>query len=499
MFSVFPPRRHLFAALVLTALALTPLACAFNAGSNTGGAGGPSAGGGHSGTGGRIIATGGAPPQMDCTNLECQQSTCTRGKCTVKACPGGGHTIVTGTVYDPAGKNPLSNVTVYVPNKDLDPIADGPSCDPCDPLTGTSLVSGKPVVLTKTDTAGKFTLGMGPEGDVPAGTDIPLVVQVGKWRREVKIATVNACETNQLDPGLTRLPKDQSEGHIPKIALTTGQLDALECLLRKVGIADSEFTPETGPGRVNFYAGGGGPTSYDPSLNGGAAITPANPWWDSLDNLKKYDIVLHSCEGAYGSFDTGSEPMSMKSPAARQALQDFADMGGRVFASHWHVYWFERGTPAFQSIGTFNHRSGLPNPYEATIDRSSSSGQNLADWLVNVGGSTTPGMLTIRQNASNRTVDAVAGGNISQRWIYADTLNPKSVAYLSATTPIPGGSCGRVVFSDLHVSSGAGGGNTDQPAQPFPTGCVTSTLTPQELVLEYMLFDIASCVVPIVP
>jgi len=497
MSSVFSLRLVFATSIAVAALAT---GCAFNAGANGAGAkgaGGTSNSGGRTGAGG-TLGTGGAPP-ADCVNLECQQSTCKYGPCKVPACGGNGRTVVSGVVMDPAGKNPLPNVTVYVPNKPLDPINDGPSCDPCNPLTGTSLVSGSPVAITKTDTAGKFTLGAGVDGDVPAGDNVPLVIQVGKWRRELKVPKVTACETNTLDPALTRLPRDQTEGHIPKIALTTGQLDALECLLRKVGIADSEFTTEAGTGRVNLYAGGGGTAAFSSTLNGGAALTPVHPWWDSLDNLKKYDIILHACEGGQGSFDTNTEPMSVKSEAARQALQDYADMGGRVFASHWHVYWFERGPAAFKSIGTFNHRTGLSNPYDATIDQSSQSGMDLASWLVNVGGSTTPGTVTIRQTASSRTVDAVAGGTTSQRWIYASTLNPPSVTYLSATTPIPGGTCGRVVFSDLHVTSGAAGTGTDQPATPFPEGCVTTTLTPQELVLEYMLFDIASCVVPIVP
>ena len=70
----------------------------------------------------------------------------------------------------------------------------------------------------------------------------------------------------------------------------------------------SEFTPEAGDGRVNFYAGVNGSAQFDPTVNAGAMFPAVEPWWDSLENLKKYDMIIHSCEG--------TEYPTNKSPAA---------------------------------------------------------------------------------------------------------------------------------------------------------------------------------------
>jgi hypothetical protein len=86
------------------------------------------------------------------------------------------------------------------------------------------------------------------------------------------------------------------------------------------------------------------------------------------------------------------------------------------------------------------------------------------------------------------TVDAVIPP-LAQQWIYGpDTSRSPTkpvVEYFSFTTPVGSANvCGRMVFSDVHVSQG-GGSNA---AVPFPT-----ELSPQQKALEFMLFDLSSC------
>lgn len=404
----------------------------------------------------------GAPPDLTgdgaarkCEGLQClQQGTCEDGSMAT----------LTGTVYDPAGKTPLYNALVYIPNKPLEDIQEGVTCDKC----GGALASD-PVVVSLTNSAGEFELQ-----DVPVGQDIPLVIQVGKWRREVIIPEVKGCRENHIkDRNLTRLPKNQQEGHIPQILLATGACDSLMCLMRKIGLDDSEFTTPSGNGRVHLIKANGG---------GGVTGTPdATPVWSDLNQLQKYDMMLLSCEC--------SEYPENKPQIAKEALRDYANMGGKVFATHYHYEWLKNGVSEFQSTaswsGTFG---GFGTDYD--VDMSFPKGKAFAEWLVATGASTTLGK--VRLEGVNSDVGEV-NASTSQSWIYGTdgSGSGRSVKYYSFNTPVTAPDdqrCGKVEFSDLHVASG------DSASGTFPAACTTTDLKPQEKALEFLLFDLSGCV-----
>lgn len=383
-----------------------------------------------------------SPP---CSELKCRRATCADGTTTT----------LSGQVFDPSGKLPLYGVAVYVPNEDLASLPKGATCASCE-----SLVSGAPIVSAVTDARGKFTLE-----NVPVGENVPVVVQVGKWRRKVTVPNVEKCTSNSV--GSIKLPKKKSEGDMPRVAVATGGADAMECIFKRIGIDDSEFTAAGGTGSFHIYKGRSGSTV--------SGSTDATSFWGDLSKLKAYDMVVLSCEGS----EYGSDKAS-----AVTAMRDYANAGGRIFASHYHYYWFSSGPSDFQSTATWSP-GGFGSDGTFSIDTSFPKGKSFADWLVNVGASTTKGSIYLKDI---RTDASAVNTKTSQRWIYSDT--PK---YFTFNTPIgkaAASQCGRVVFTDLHVASG------NNPGGSFPSNCTTGELTAQEKALVFLLFDLAACVVP---
>jgi hypothetical protein len=389
-------------------------------------------------------------------------------------CEGEATTTVTGTVYIPSGQLPLYNAMVYVPETELAPMAAGASCN-CE-------ISGEPIVSALTDSSGRFVLE-----NVPVGPDIPLVIQVGDWRREINIGTVAPCVETAVADQTLRLPTKQSEGDIPKIAVATGRLDALECLVRKLGVDESEFTNPDGGGRVQLFAGYSGTSEYVSELNEGARFPLASNLWTDVESLQAYDIVLLSCEG-------DRDHITNKPEQSFESMYEYANLGGRVFASHYHGLWFQRGPGLFPEIAEFTtENDNAFREVTASVVTDFPKGQAMAEWIVNTGTS-EDGQVPIRGGAHTIVEE---NPEYAQRWL--STADPASVQYISANTPLGASDaeqCGRVVLSDIHVSPGPPDEDYSSTNTDFPNGCITNTLSPQEAVLAFMLFDLSACIVP---
>jgi hypothetical protein len=414
----------------------------------------------------------------------CEGIGCSIVNCASQGLPS---TTISGTVYAPNGTLPLFGVNVYVPVTDPGALEPGVQCDRC-----SDAVPGGSWAKAVTDEAGKFMLF-----GVPATTNLPLVMQVGKWRRRITIDNVASCQDTALPAASTTLPKNRTEGDIPQIAITTGDADALDCLIRKLGVDDAEITTDGQGGKVHLYNGNGA-NKFAASFGGGSGnFNNATTLWGNLDKMKGYDIVLFSCEG-------GQNP-STKPQSAMQAVHDYAGLGGRVFLSHWHNIWVggnrndaSHGLADWKSVATFNFGAGQPpngSTQQTLVDESAPKGRPFATWLMNVGASSVRAQLPV---VDARYTCSSVNASKAEQWVYVDPSQPLIAGTLGVqdmlfTTPLdqPEASrCGKVVFSDMHVSAGS----SSKSGTAYPGGCSTQPLTPQEKALAFIFFDISSCV-----
>lgn len=457
----------------------------------------------HGGDGG---GGGGGP----CTGLACQQTCST--------------TSITGKVYDPAGVNPLYNVFVYVPNAALDPIPSGPVCTQCQ-----APASGDPITSTSTASDGTFTLT-----NVPVGSNIPVVLQLGKWRRHLTVPATTSCQTTTPADGFFRLPKSQGEtspdDNIPLIAFTTG-CDGAECFFAgRIGLDLSEFTAPTGTGRVHVYK-----SSNDVGQTFPNGAGDATTLWNTMSEWMKYDIVFDACEcspfnrGGAGSTDIGYVN-----------FLNYLNAGGRVFTTHYFYNFFADeqqcdgafgggfgssycyGQAALPTVGAWEGNTSkpfapdMPNcPNDAqlsggsggagsclSIDTSIPKGVAFAQWYkannskLTMGGGEAygyVGLTDIREDMGELASSIVTAGT-GTPWLYAGNLTSGYDAYyFSFNTPVNtpvAQQCGRAIFSDVHLD--------DSPSGAFPSYCPSnpnaSDHAPNELALEFLFFDLSSCV-----
>ncbi len=396
---------------------------------------------------------------------------CVGLQCNVVACDGGTTTTLTGTAYDPAGKNPIYGAYVYVPvSLPLPAMPLGAQPDPCG--GGGKLPPAVAYQLTGPD--GKFTLN-----NVPSGASIPLVIEAGKWRRTVML-NVPACQSTPVAAANTRLPRQQSEGDMPQIAITANACDPMECLLTRIGIDQSEFRLPGKGGKVDYYEGDGAP------LANVVNVGPKSLLMQGAAYLSKYDLVMLPCDCG-NEYGTGSWWRSNLGVGA-QALKDivtYTSGGGRLFTSHWGREWIEGGGDPvpFPNVASWGFFGG-PDPDIGVVNQTFQRGKDFAAWLQIVGATIGPGQFTVTPTR----FDTSSVSALAQLWVnYKSAGIPADFTFNTPLNVPANQQYGRVMYTDMHLATANG------PGWSFPTECDNSALTPQEKAAEFLLFDLGAC------
>ncbi|HJZ86032.1 MAG TPA: hypothetical protein VKN99_12725 [Polyangia bacterium] len=422
---------------------------------NNGSPGGAGGGGGGSGSGGAAGGPGGSGGGGGGPS-SCQQ---------IPSCPGGA--VVTGKVYAPNGTDPIAGASVYIPTG-TDEFPPGLSCDICSQGGFSSCAH------TFSGIDGSFTLSGAPTGM----TEIDL--QKGRFRRRLHLSL--SCGTTMLSPDQSRLPRNGSEGDLPKIAVANGDWDKLECVLRKIGLDASAI--DVFNHTLDFSEAG------KPDL--GSLVA-------NLDQLKSYHIVFINCS------DNSLESY-LSQPQVVGNLHSYVSMGGRLYVTDWsydHVEQVPQWAPLVCWQGSSCPQTPEPM-HAAALGRNglevnaTIEDMNLKQWLTELGATNPDGTVHITHFLDQWIMQK---SNVApvREWVRGPVQSGDGSinALLPLTFTFDYNGCGRVLYSSYHTLGrdndlcGLGG-----PGCHFPDYCDGSPLSPQERILEYLIFEISTCVNP---
>jgi hypothetical protein len=386
--------------------------------------------------------------------------------CDIVDCSGRAPTSLSGVVTAPNGLDPVPGALVYIPSA-MTSFAPGVQCEAC----ATSLPE---IVSTTTALDGSFQLA-----NVPATQQLPVIVQKGRFRKQVKVDTV-ACADRHLTVDEARLPRNQSEGDLPHIAVGVGDYDQIECVLRAIGIDTGEFTPPDTNGAVHLYNNSGGTPSLESMLS-------------SATSLDKYNLVFVNCTSQ--TFDLyGSQSM------VKANLHDFVQKGGRLYVTDWAYDYMEQ-VPAFAPYIFFDGGGDLTTPqplkgadliWSGAPIAATVADADLAAWLKAANASPDGSVSLEGAWALARSTAMDQGLYPSTTWVHGSAAGLDRP--MTVTFDYDG--CGKVLWSAYHTRQPGGG---MQGTINFPAYCKStpSTMIAQEKILEYLIFEFSSCVGPV--
>lgn len=361
-----------------------------------------------------------------------------------------------GTVYAPNHQIPISGALVYVTTQDPEPVPDGVYCAEC-----VGVPCDAQFVLTAPD--GSFEL------PASAGPGQKLIVQKGEFLRVTDIDV--AAGDNAIAAEQSSLPGEwnPAEGKwIPRIAVVDTFNDSIYNILAKIGLGTIDGNGALQPGSERFDLIG--------QPQGGALL-------DDLVAMRKYHIIFIPCMSQVG--------MGNLTQLRMLNIQQWVSEGGKFYVTDWANEYIYQTFPAYQTMHGQDWDPDL-DYYDTTgtiLDADLLAWlQALPPALKDIGGG-HPNLLSLPQvdlvdNWSG--IDAIPpvitqdemGNDVDvghHAWVEGpcEACSPTSVRPMTVSADY---GCGRIMFSTYHTDEGAHSG-----------------LTPQELILLYIILEIGVC------
>jgi hypothetical protein len=363
---------------------------------------------------------------------------------------------LTGFVYAPNLEIPISGALVYLTDQDPEPIPDGVYCAEC-----VELPCDAQFVLTQPN--GSFSL------PAVSGPGQKLVVQKGQFLHVTNFDI--APGNNPIPPVDSSLPGEwnPAAGHwIPRIAVYEIFNDSIFNLLGKIGLGQVNATGELIMGTEQFDI-------LDPNTDGGML--------DSLGEMQDYHIIFIPCMSQLGLGDV--------SPIRELNIRDWTEAGGKWYVTDWANEYLYEPFPTYQDF----HQPFDPDLYlyetQGTI-----VDPDLHAWLsalpaplkdVGSGYPTLNALPSVMFEDNWSGLDAVHDIFVQDQdaeqvnvghhtWVEGPCGACSDSSSVRPMTVSGQYGCGRMMFSTYHTTEISHGG-----------------LTPQELVLLYIILEIGVC------
>jgi hypothetical protein len=276
-----------------------------------------------------------------------------------------------------------------------------------------------------------------------------------------------------------RLPRRQSEGEMPHIALTSG-CDPVGCALRKIGIDMSELGTSANPTRaVHVFDG-------SPWVGGGA-WPKAQILWKDPSLMKTYDQVIFSGE-CLPMLDTKGAP----GQEAFQVVTEYLASGGRILTTGSMFNWYKLSSdPLLASVAVIPGPGGATQGGEQAIaiDSGFPKGKALAEWLFNL----YPTMVKGKPTGFSWVYDNISSVDGAKAQVWGVGPGGTKPRIFSVNTPVGkpvATQCGKAVHVDAHVSVDT---SMDASFTTSPLAC-NGPMDARFAVVAFFLFDNVACI-----